>query len=202
MMTLYPVILAVPQKDRCLWGRERVQRLSHLARYALRLSAKKKGVDLPALPKSPEGAPLPVNGVFWSIAHKPDYVTGVVSNVPVGIDIERIKPCTDGLFRRIANTEEWQLADRISDTLFFRYWTAKEAVLKSFGVGLKDLSHCRVTQILSDTHLILVYQHHHIRVEHFYFDDHIAAIVAHGSIHWGVNDENTVHVMECPDETI
>ena len=203
MMTLYPVILSVPQKDRCLWGRERVQRLSRLARHALKLSAQKKGVQLPTLPKSPEGAPLPVDGVFWSIAHKPDYVAGVVSKVPVGIDIERIKPCTAGLFRRVAADDEWQLAATVSDTLFFRYWTAKEAVLKSFGVGLKDLSQCHVLQILNDSHLMLEYQHHRIRVEHFYFKDHIAAIVAHASIHWTVNDEeDAAPFMEYPDEIV
>lgn len=138
--------------------------------------------------KSPEGAPLPVGGYFWSLAHKSEYVAGVVSDFPIGIDIEKIKSCAPGLYRMTADEAEWELGGMISDLLFFRYWTAKEAVLKSAGVGMKALSQCRVIDIVDDHHLILLYNHQQINVAHFYFNGHIAAILNHPSVHWIVQN--------------
>ncbi len=74
------------------------------------------------------------------------------------------------------------------DLLFFRYWTAKEAVLKSVGIGLNALSKCRVIEIVDDHHLMLSYKHHEYDVEHFYFNGHIAAILSHPDTHWTVLD--------------
>ena len=185
---IYPVILAVPEADRQLRGRDKVVRLSALARKAVQFSANQSGIKLGELMKSPEGAPLPVDGYFWSLAHKPDYVAGVVADSPIGIDIEKIKPCAPGLYRMIAEEDEWKRGGLKSELLFFRYWTAKEAVLKSAGVGMKALSQCRVIDIVNDHHLLLFYNHQQISVEHFYFNGHIAAILSHPSVQWIVQN--------------
>jgi len=140
------------------------------------------------LMKSPEGAPLPVGEYFWSLAHKTEYVAGVVADFPIGMDVERIRPCAPGLYRMAADEAEWKLGDAASDLLFFRYWTAKEAVLKSVGIGLRGLSRCRIIQIVDDHHLRLSYQHHAFDVEHFYFNGHIAAILAHPDVRWMLQD--------------
>jgi 4'-phosphopantetheinyl transferase len=196
---IYPVILAVSEADRLLRGRDRVARLSSLARQAVQLSASQSGIKLGELMKSPEGAPLPVAGYFWSLAHKPDYVAGVVADIPIGIDIEKMKPCAPGLFRMIAEEDEWRRGEVKSELLFFRYWTAKEAVLKSAGVGMKALSQCRVIDIVDDHHLILFYNHQQIRVEHFYFNGHIAAILSHPSVEWIV--PSNARQEKTPNET-
>ena len=185
---IYPVILAVPEADRQLRGRDKVVRLSALARQAVQLSASQSGIKLGELMKSPEGAPLPVGGYFWSLAHKTEYVAGVVADFPIGMDIEKIRPCAPGLYRMTADESEWKLGETVSDLLFFRYWTAKEAVLKSVGIGLKALSQCRVIEIVDDHHLMLSYKHQEFNVEHFYFNGHIAAILAHPAIRWMVQD--------------
>jgi len=58
-------------------------------------------------------------------------VAGVVSKAPVGIDIEKIKPISDSLFNRIVDVEELKCFDDESkQVIFFRSFTAKEAVLK------------------------------------------------------------------------
>jgi phosphopantetheinyl transferase len=85
-----------------------------------------------------------------------------------------------------ADEQEWKLGGTIADLLFFRYWTAKEAVLKSVGTGLKSLSKCRIIEIVDDRHLLLSYEHQAFNVEHFYFNGHIAAILAHPAIRWMV----------------
>ena len=65
---------------------------------------------------------------YWSLSHKSRYVAAVVGPTPVGIDLEEIVPRSEGLHDHVAREEEWALADRSWET-FFRYWTAKEAVM-------------------------------------------------------------------------
>jgi 4'-phosphopantetheinyl transferase len=178
-----------------LRGRDKVVRLSSLARQAVQLSASQSGIQLGELMKSPEGAPLPTGGYFWSLAHKPDYVAGVVADFPIGMDIEKIRPCAPGLFRIIADEDEWKLGAPVSDLLFFRFWTAKEAVLKSVGIGMKALSRCRVIEVVDDRLMTLAYDNQRITVEHFYFNGHIAAILAHPAIQWRVKD-----ILDCKSE--
>jgi 4'-phosphopantetheinyl transferase len=179
--TIYPVILQVPPDARELTPKRRVQFLSRHAREALRLSAARIHVELGPLEKDPRGAPLPFDGHFWSLTHKPDYVAGVVAPAVVGIDLEKIRPCSAALFRKTASKDEWALAagaDR--EQTFFRYWTAKEAVLKTGGEGIKDLSRCRVTRIASDARLFVDYAGGSWPVDQFYFNDHVASLANSG----------------------
>ncbi len=106
-------------------------------------------------------------------------MAGVVADFPIGVDIEKIRPCAPGLYRMAADETEWKLGEKADDLLFFRYWTAKEAVLKSVGIGLQGLSRCRIIEIVDDHHLTLSYKHQDFNVEQFYFNGHIAAILAH-----------------------
>ncbi|MBU4101004.1 MAG: hypothetical protein KKH20_06460 [Proteobacteria bacterium] len=94
METIYPVILAVPEEIRQLTGKNRVLNLSKHARQALEISAQKSCIHLSDLLKDKNGAPLPFNGNYWSLTHKPDYVGGVVASTRIGIDIEKIRPCS------------------------------------------------------------------------------------------------------------
>lgn len=194
MNTIYPVILAVPDADRQRRGREKVQRLSALARGAAKLSAGFAGIQLGELVKSSDGVPLPVDGYYWSLSHKTEYVAGVVAVFPIGLDIEKIKPCMPGLHRMLADDTEWELGGGRNDVLFFRYWTAKEAVLKSVGVGLGGLSRCRIVRIVDADHLVLCYDHKEYVVSQYRFNGHIAAVTAHPDIRWTVMDIPDVFV--------
>jgi 4'-phosphopantetheinyl transferase len=177
-LTIHPVLLAVPDEVGDFKPRERVKFLSRHARQALRLSAQKSNMPLGELKQNETGAPLPSNNVYWSITHKTHYVGGVVAPAPIGIDIERIRECAPGLFARTAGDHEWALADPGKDSFltFFRYWTAKEALVKTSGSGLKDFLKCQVTHIIDDRHLKIQYSGREWLIEHFYFDRHIASI--------------------------
>jgi len=180
--TIYPVILPVPVEARDLPHGPRIRFLSRHAREALRQSAERLQVELGPLEKDPRGAPLPCQGYFWSVTHKPEYVGGVLASSPVGLDLEKIRPCSEALFRKTASEEEWALADCSDcDRLFFRYWTAKEAVLKTGGEGIKDLSRCRIRQVIDASHLLVDYAGCSWTVEQVFFDGHLASATIQGA---------------------
>ncbi len=180
MNALYPVILKVPGHANTLKGREKVSFLSRHARKAARLSGKYSGIHVKSLQKDERGAPVAFDGNFWSITHKPLYVAGVVAPGKTGIDIERIKTVSEGLFEKTARDTEWNRAENPrSMRVFFRFWTAKEAVLKASGIGIAGLSTCEVIDIPDCSHLVVYHQKRCWRVVHCWFDGHVAAVVRH-----------------------
>jgi len=183
--TIYPVILAVPEKERNLKGRDRVLYLSNHARYALELSAQKSRIPLGDFLKDENGVPIPFDGNYWSLTHKPNYVGGVIASTRIGIDIEKCRHCSQALFRKTADEREWGLSDTDPHQLFFRYWTSKESVLKAAGTGIVNLSKCRIVQVTDDYNLIVDHGGRMWHIEHFFFDGHIASVVKNGlQIKW------------------
>jgi len=176
-MTLFPVILPVREADPSLSGAEKVSRLSRIAREALQLSARKSGVTLGDLEKDDDDVPCPSNGTHWSISHKPGCVAAVVSDSNIGIDIEEIEPRAEPIFRLVASDEEWELGNGKGWDTFFRYWTAKEAVLKAAGIGIGGLKKCRVTSIPDGNRIVLNYRDQLFQVEHMYYENHIVSIL-------------------------
>lgn len=177
--TIHPVVMAVPGPERLLKGREKVSALRRIAREALDQSARKSGVTLGRLEKADNGAPLPSNGIHWSLTHKEHYVAAVTAPHPIGIDIEKDRPASEGLYQRLADPQEWALATEVTQALFYRYWTAKEAVLKAVGKGLAGLTHCRIVKIIDDARLELRYAQSIWQVTQVRMaEDHIVAVTA------------------------
>jgi 4'-phosphopantetheinyl transferase len=182
---IYPVILAVPDNMQQLAGREKVAFLSSHARKALGISATKSRIQLGDLNKNKNGVPLPFDGNYWSVTHKAGYVGGIVAPERIGIDLEKIRPMKASVYGKTADNSEWALSNFKSTPLFFRYWTAKESVLKAWGSGIRDLLKCRIKQIIDDEHLVVDYNEKHWLIEHFYFNGHIASVVKnHADTHW------------------
>jgi 4'-phosphopantetheinyl transferase len=128
------------------------------------------------LRKDDKGVPCPVSGNYWSVSHKPKYVAAVVSRDKVGIDIEEIKPRPRSLFSHMASEEEWELKGKSWDT-FFRYWTAKEAVLKVIGIGISGLRTCRVVSVPDENHISLGYKGRLFLVEQLLYRNHIVSVL-------------------------
>lgn len=150
---LHPVILPVSSDVRALSGPEKQKALSTSARKALFLSAELSEVVLGELQKGDRGNPLPSNGIYWSVSCTLDFAAAVAAPFPVGVDIEKIKNFTHALQLLIAAPEEWRLGEKVTESLFCRFWTAKEAVLKVVGEGLRGLSRCSIAEIVDENHL-------------------------------------------------
>ena len=90
------------------------------------------------------GAPYLDGGPYFSISHCKSGIAVAVSEQPVGVDIEVIRPFRDELMRKTMNPIEQQtiLNSNQADWAFIRLWTQKEALLKLQGTGIiTDLHH-------------------------------------------------------------
>lgn len=191
MSRLYPVVCAVPGDFAALPLARRQAALSDYSRKTIVLSAEKSGLPPPgAFHKDDRGAPLAEQGVWWSVSHKPDYVAGVVSRLRIGIDVEKLTPRSEALFPKVVTPAEAALFSQDRWTVFFRCWTAKEAVLKSQGSGIADLSRCKIVSVFSDTRLQVHCNNADWPVEHCFFDGHVASLASpeKQAIAWTVRD--------------
>ncbi len=174
-MVLQPVLLSIPQSALPRTA-EQVQQQRTCARSALQKSATRCGAPANGWVKNDRNAPLPNEGFHWSVSHKRRWAAAVVSDQPVGIDIESVRPRPRPLHDFLADDEEWSILGDRSWDAFFRLWTAKEAALKANGVGIGKLQDCRLTAVLSDKILTLDFADRSWPIEHFHHDGHIAAV--------------------------
>jgi 4'-phosphopantetheinyl transferase len=157
-----------------------------LARDSAKTSASKSKLDFKEFEKDVEGAPAPSNNVYWSVSHKPDFVAGVVSKSAIGIDVEKIKNISKGLFERVLDPEEvCKFNNQDKQIVFFRAFTAKESVLKKTRIGIKGLSKVKIKTIVDDKDMIVRYSDKDYLVENFYFDGYLASITKdHFDVQW------------------
>lgn len=173
---------------KALKGRSKVAALSRLARESAAASAIKSNQDIENFEKDASGAPRPSKGVFWSVTHKPGVVAGVVSQEQIGIDLEQLKPVSDGLYNRIIDKKEALLfKGQDQQVIFFRGFTAKEAVLKKTTHGIKGLSKAKIDKVIDDKNLLVKYLDHKYWVENFYFDGYLASVTKdHFDVQWTI----------------
>ena len=164
--------------------------MSRIAREALLLSAERSGVVLGNLVKDEDDVPCPFEGTHWSVSHKPKCVAAVVSNDRIGIDIEEIQPRNEPVFELVASDEEWALGNDRSWNTFFRFWTAKEAVLKAEGIGIGGLKKCRIISVPDDVRIELGYRGHLFQVEQLYYHNHIVSVLKDDNeIQWVIAED-------------
>ena len=152
--------MRLPFSAAAISGPEKTRMLSIYARQALGRSAQRSGIESFVPQKDPSGIPRPTGGVHWSLSHTSSSVAAVVAPHAVGIDIEEIRDVPDELKKQVASEPEWQLVpgSGYDPVVFFRYWTAKEAVLKAVGHGLSGLAGCRITKIFVNDRVRLSYR--------------------------------------------
>ena len=84
-----------------------------------------------------------IEGIDFSISHCKNAIAVVLSDRPVGVDVESFRHAENALLRRTMNPEEQEEVRTAADPAeaFTRFWTRKEAVLKLRGTGLVDDLH-------------------------------------------------------------
>ncbi len=186
-MILRPVLMPIPGgADVPRSQRGAAQR--RIARLAVDESARWSGLSRDHWPQDASGAPLPANGVYWSLSHKPAWTAGVVADRPVGIDLEPISPRhSDALFAKLAAPDEWERAGERTWHTFFRVWTAKEAVLKANGLGIGHLRRCRLVAAVSEHELILTFGGREWPVRQHVHHNHVVAVAGDwDDVFWSV----------------
>lgn len=90
-----------------------------------------------------------IEGIDFSISHCKNAIAVVLSDRPVGVDVESFRHAENALLRRTMNPEEQEEVRTAADPAeaFTRFWTRKEAVLKLRGTGLVDNLHEVLTNI-------------------------------------------------------
>ena len=158
-------------------GKKKVAALSRFARKSAKASGLKSKLHVDMFEKDALGVPLVSNSIFWSVSHKPDFVAGVVSTGKIGIDLERIKDVSDAVFERIVDPEERaHFSNQSKNIVFFRAFTAKEAVLKKTTDGMRGLSKVKIKKVVDDKNLIIQYIDKKYLVENFYFAGYLVSV--------------------------
>ena len=76
--------------------------------------------------------------IFFNISHSGDYAAAAVSDSPIGIDIQVIKPVKDGLIKKLCNEDEKNFIEKSKDKdrAFITLWALKESYIKAIGKGM------------------------------------------------------------------
>ena len=84
------------------------------------------------------GRPFLFSNIYFNISHSGSYVVCAISDFPIGVDLEFVRPIEVEFYRSLFCPEEWSSIETSIDKnyKFLYYWTAKEAVLKAEGTGL------------------------------------------------------------------
>jgi len=96
----------------------------------------------------PAGRPNIEGGPWFSVSHTGDAAVIATARVPIGVDIERVRPLVwQGSIARhvLTETERGRLEGAGEDEAgwaFFKQWTAKEAYLKATGLGMQIPLRC------------------------------------------------------------
>jgi len=141
-------VVCVPLSTR-LGRRQRFAAAREAAREALRASAELSGAPraLPCedWPRLASGAFAPAAGWHASFADTTGLVVALVARTPLALDCEWLRrPRWEAARAHLAETGEHAAVGSEERDEVLAAWVAKESVLKLAGVGLAELSSCRI----------------------------------------------------------
>ena len=135
-------LLSEQRREQCLKFRHEQGRKTCAAAYLLLCEALRKeyGItELPVFEYGEHGKPVIVGhpDIHFNLSHCREAAICVVSNQPVGVDIETIRPFKEALARYVMNDDELQQING-SALEFTKLWTRKEAAVKRSGHGINN----------------------------------------------------------------
>lgn len=80
--------------------------------------------------------------LYFNLSHAKDYAACVISNEPVGIDVECVKTKDVEHMDKILHTQETMILSFVTNSeekkkFFYECWVTKESYLKNLGLGLQ-----------------------------------------------------------------
>lgn len=131
-------LLPKERRDKILRAPEG-KRQQSLSAYLCLISAVKNKTGSLLLPEFLEGGFTRLkNGLYANISHTDTAVMAAVSETPVGVDVQTVRPVTEKLVRRALLKEEAKkvLSSPDIPRAFALAWAKKEAFFKAVGTGL------------------------------------------------------------------
>ena len=110
----------------------------HLARLAI---SKHCGVPMESIrfARTEDGKPYALDlDVHFNISHSGSLAVCAVSDKPVGIDVQIMRPLKANLTRKVCTPDECAYVGEDLER-FYRVWCSKEAYFKRLGTGITDL---------------------------------------------------------------
>jgi 4'-phosphopantetheinyl transferase len=145
--TLYQLADAARKKKVDGYRFQKDKMLSLGAGVLLQKAFRDAGITGARLTATPTGKPYLENyeKYFFSLSHSGSKVLCAIAEIPIGCDIEEMKPQSFKLMNRIFTPEERNLfTDKSPDEqlkLFYTLWTGKESYLKMTGEGIAEIFH-------------------------------------------------------------
>ncbi len=112
-----------------------------LIRYIICNKLKVKN-DMIVLNKDNYGKPFlkGFKDFHYNLSHSQKWIVCAVDNLPIGIDVEAVRPIETDIARRFFSREEYEnlISKEIHErtAYFFELWTLKESYIKAWGKGL------------------------------------------------------------------
>lgn len=99
--------------------------------------------------------------VAFNLSHSDSLAALAISDVELGVDIERIAEAHDSVARQQFSSAEYAALSRLAPDArvpaFYRMWSAKEAVLKALGTGFSLASNSFTVEISGSEELQIVH---------------------------------------------
>ena len=154
-------LLSVQRREQCLKFKHELGRKTCTAAYLLLCEGLRKeyGIEEPPVFEYGEhGKPAIVGHpeIYFNMSHCREAAICVLSDKPVGVDIESIHRYSESLARYTMNDTELKQIEQAEhrEVEFIRLWTLKEAVLKRSGEGIRNnMKH--VLDVLKDAKTVI-----------------------------------------------
>ena len=142
-------MLSEQRREQCLKFKHEQGRKTCAAVYLLLCEGLRKEYGIterPVFEYGEHGKPSIVGHpeIFFNMSHCREAAICVLSDAPVGVDVESIRSYNESLARYTMSDTEMERIEKAErpDVEFIRLWTLKEAVLKRSGEGIRnDMKH-------------------------------------------------------------
>lgn len=76
--------------------------------------------------------------IMFNISHSGNYAAAAVSSIPVGVDVQVVRPVKDNIIAKLCRGKELEYIGNSSDKsrAFIRLWALKESYIKATGEGM------------------------------------------------------------------